>query len=98
MVTTGGSTTSITRNPISPELSCINSGGIVIAASNWHPFSSMNFDFSERESTEKSIEIAYHAELKGIHPLVNVYITMEDHHLYIMGKSTNEITIFNSKL
>ena len=58
----------------------------------------MNFDFSERESTEKSIEIAYHAELKGIHPLVNVYITMEDHHLYIMGKSTNEITIFNSKL
>ena len=62
--------------PISPELSCINSGGIVIAASNWHPFSAMIFDFSERESTEKSIEIAYHAELKGIHPLVNVYITI----------------------
>ena len=41
----------------------------------------MIFDFSERESTEKSIEIAYHAELKGIYPLVNVYITMEDHHL-----------------
>ena len=32
------------------------------------------------------------------YPLVNSHITMENHHVYIMGKSTISMAIFNCKL